>query len=419
MSPMLNRDIRVRCPLCNTKTQIIHCVECLSSGKFYHSQDGEEGERYIDKCVNVFRIRGRMKLLEQDILQLTEEKQRESLLMLQITEQKRKNECLRNTTYEIRNKVALLQKKCQRVDSLIEHKGRVNQRYKSSMLPAQEILNSTKTKAALHCKELKDLSIRLQAQSSALTDDLLRYIFPLEYLGERVSGDGGGHALQLMLQAPEGSMWSIDDAYSFPLYSVSRLLIPGSGSLLNFLSKEVQVTDEVQYVECPDWTVSGDRQSCSVINITAALSHVTLLTNIIACLMHVVLPHHLSHAEFNDHDLTEDVMNYLVTKLNINVVVLCVAVGVPPGRLNPLSCTLKNLTLAVSELSRAEVGKPITLSDTVYQELRSGARALTSLRSYSRCKNFLPYLNSGLHENGEHILNDYHIVSSVDLDNST
>ncbi|XP_018013261.1 beclin 1-associated autophagy-related key regulator-like [Hyalella azteca] len=413
-SSMLNRDVRVRCPLCNAKSQVIYCVECLNSGTFCHSQYESDGERYMDICVNVFRIRGKMKLLEQKILELDQEKQRASLLMIQIEKQKKKNENMQNTAIELKRNNDLLHKKSQRTDSMIEHRHRINLRYRSSMAPAKEMLASTKKKASMHYKELQDISGRLKVHSCALIDDLLRFVFPLEYLGERHSGEGAG-PLQLMMQAPEGSLWSIDDAYSFSLYSISKLLIPGSGSLLNFIPSDVHTSDEVVEATCPDWAVGRDQMPCRVLSITAALTHVTLLVNIIACLMQVVLPHHLSHAEFNDHDLTEEVLNFLLTKLSINVVVLATAVGVAPDSLSSLHCIVKNLVLVIKHLSHAKISPAVHLSEAAYRELHRGSGALT-LRSYTRCKNFLPYLNSALHENTEQLLYDYHVVSSLDLD---
>lgn len=46
------REVKVRCPLCNTRTTAIYCVDCINTGRFSHSKGGYD-ERLVSTMYSV------------------------------------------------------------------------------------------------------------------------------------------------------------------------------------------------------------------------------------------------------------------------------------------------------------------------------------------------------------------------------
>lgn len=371
----------------------------------------------MDKRVNEVRLRGKIELLRQEIVKWEPTRLRAARLEAQIEQREKKNQHLKKVVEDLREKIRDSRKQCAKTDVANDNRRKGNERWRDSMLPSSEVLNTTKTKASLSRNELRDYCARLRRCRRGLMADLFHSVLPLKYLGDHtISGSG---ALDVMIEVVGSNVLEVEEAHPrVPIYSIAGLLLPDADNLLHFKATEVQCPSVVLRASCSvQHSSAGSLRRCHVLDLSAALANLTLLVNVLAGLSQLHLPHHLSHAEFTDPNLGDEALGCRVAKLNLNIVYFCLAAGIPEKKISRPSRTIKNIKLLLGHLPIQRDELSVVMTDSFEESLRSACRGVTHATCYraGAARYYIPYRNTPPHDAPESLLTDYHFVYSEDL----
>lgn len=225
------------------------------------------------------------------------------------------------------------------------------QKSHSSLPKMRTTYNANTEKVLARKQELKEQNLRLRDKRCTVINELVRYIFPVvELTAEGTSNsilslEASSLLMSTARALSEASQltymsgrWVHTDRYGNTLIKIVESTLPGNGDY------SAGVTSERQEL-C---SLADDSQRLTASNPTYAiisgLCHTTQLLHILSSVLMVTLPRKIAYSTFGCNDFSEKQLQQAVSRLNHNMLHLCVSQGVDTGQIISRH-TLYNLLL--------------------------------------------------------------------------
>lgn len=329
----------VRCPLCASKRTNFYCATCVVSGDFVHSTT-KLFERFSEKNLRLFALQRDNSECKSLIEQKTETKWHRHRLKEDIKLARNKIKYFRHVikqNIERRSQsLAILgklkssnNKRQQRLPEFADKASRMRSCADNFVVD----MAKTRDRLKLSWKELR-------LNQSVFVTSLHSDVFPLT----EVLPSGPYPQPDLMLDCLADAMrtsyihgrWVTGDRSGEVQYRLVTPLLSGSGDY-------TPVYAWIAGNKGGAGTGCGDRDvAFPAHNIAAGLALACQLVGLLARVLDVHLPARIQHQEFGVIETSEFRFARKVTKLNLNVVFLCLSQGMPPHQIQPCQ-TLSNL----------------------------------------------------------------------------
>lgn len=329
---------QVQCPLCVSKRNNFYCAECVTSGDFVHSTT-KLFERFSEKNLRLFALQ-RDNLETKNVIDRkttiawSKQRLKEDIKLARnkikfyrhVIKQNREN---KSQGLAILNKIkdSILRRQ-QRLPEFADKANRmkacVDNLEKDRICPIRDVLGLSR-------KELK-------LAQAAFVVSLFRDVFPLIEVLPNLSDPQPDLMLDCLADAMRTSYihgrWVTGERSGEVQYQLVAPLLPGSGDY----------TPVYAWIAGNNTTGAGGDSDIAypAHTIAAGLSLACQLVSLIAGLLDVHLPSRLQHQDFGVIETSEFRFALKVTKLNLNVVCLCLSTGLSPSEIRPTQ-TLHNL----------------------------------------------------------------------------
>ncbi|XP_025105995.1 beclin 1-associated autophagy-related key regulator-like isoform X2 [Pomacea canaliculata] len=336
-----------RCPLCAGTGGPFYCSSCTNSGLFIHSK-ATVPERYIDVRQR-FDLRNKERQLlaerikesvsKQEAIQVKQEevegcRQRIKLLKSAISSALTKNQQYKK---EFKRRCREREQKSERVQQFKQRTSKANRTLKVACQDLQNRRNQHEKESEVLCAERK-----------RAMHELVDCIFPMQEItpvfASSLGLDSEGLAQSTVTALKEACQtaylsghWVLTDHEGNTAFKIVESTVPGNGDYSAAISKGSQsmLGCEEQENEKRPW----ENPSNAVLT---ALSHLTQFTMTAADILQVFLPRRLCFSKFCGGELSERQLHSAVSRLNCNVLALCLSQGVDARQLS-LRLTVHNI----------------------------------------------------------------------------
>lgn len=358
------------CPLCFKSRKTFYCKICIRNGDFVRSST-HCIERYAEKHLRLLRIKKEKRDVETACEKLLQGRLKRAELVNEIEACKQRLKLLHLLIRDTRDRIA-------RKKSVTAQLKCDNNKIKNNTLPIYKdkvsrlhsIVNTNNDVVRSRKEDLAKLHIEFKKEASTRIKELVKYIFPITVVQPTKSQEDCDTVSELNEAATMAYLrgrWVLTDTLGELQHCIVAPTLPGSGD----------------YSAFNDWvTVAKDgvpQSNSDVVkrnpahNISAALTYTTQLVNILAFYLDVRLPTKLCYSDMRISELNPSKFKSRVSRLNLNVLHLCLSQNVHPDLLHP-SQTLQNILqlLECSDLGRLG---PIDVEPLVAQGLEDQLRS--------------------------------------------
>ncbi|KAL8611017.1 hypothetical protein ACOMHN_042633 [Nucella lapillus] len=326
-----------RCPLCFRSRRPLFCSECVRSGKF--SKSSGEPERYADLQERLDSVTKERIRLTERIRQGVAAKEERQAKRDEIEELKIRIRLLKWSIQEAQKRKADGEKYYAKQCATNKRNAEKLQKSHSSLPKMRATYNSNVDKVHIRKQEMTEQNARLRDKRCCVINELVRYIFPVvELTAEGTSNSVLSLEASSLLMSTARALseasqltymsgrWVHTDRYGNTLIKIVESTLPGNGDY------SAGVTSERQELA----SLADDNQRITASNPTYAvisgLCHTTQLLQILSSVLMVTLPRKIFYSTFGCNDFSEKQLQQAVSRLNHNMLHLCVSQGVDTGQ---------------------------------------------------------------------------------------
>nr|UXP86415.1 beclin-1 [Procambarus clarkii] len=349
-----NTNLRVeRCPLCNQKTKAFYCKECVRNGNFFHSRM-RLPVRYAEQKVRYLELRRNLQVKEKEVERLYQEKTQHLLLKAKIEEVKDRVELLRLVIDATKNNTAEVKTQNAEVFNINAARNKQLPLFLQRLSKVKQILHQYQEKIRDKKEQLAICEAQLKGVIRGNIRQLTRYIFPITEVKPARSMDTDPCSIDTVSAIAEASQttyvrgrWIHLGTSHETQYQIVHPLLPGSGDYSAYNLLCMNMGSEVEDIDV--------EEQAGGFHVSAGLTYLTQFVNTLAFYLDVTLPKKLCYSEFCRNELSEQQFARRVTRLNTNVLYLCLSQNVPATLLRPTH-TVSNL-LALLNTQVADLGR--------------------------------------------------------------
>jgi len=228
--------------------------------------------------------------------------------------------------------------------------------------------------------------------------ELVKYIYPISVVQPSRSQDSSGTVSALSEAATMAYMcgrWVTTDLSGQLHHCIVAPTLPASGDYSCYNDWVSASKDGV-----PMTNIESVDQN-QAYNISAALTYTTQLVSVIAFYLGIKLPNKLCYSDMCSNTLSESKFARRVSRLNLNVLHLCLSQNVPPELLHP-SQTLQNILHLLEAPDLGRIG-PVDVEPVVARALEDQLRVNLDTSSD----------DSGSEEDSDHLPLEWEAVPHV------
>ncbi|KAL5008839.1 hypothetical protein ScPMuIL_014420 [Solemya velum] len=360
-----------RCPLCVGCRKPYYCKKCVGSGCFVHSRDknsDKESERYSAKHAAWVAL----KTDKGEILQ----RFKSSVSKRHEIDQKRAD------IDECKRKIVLLKLAIAATKETVESgKNEVHQRKKENTSYMARTRRHAEKKAHIRdylsqwrgqherrqsdCTQVRD---QLMSERRSHVEKLVQYIFPVEQV--QSNSEVENMALSTVRALKDASQtayvkgrWVYTDNGGDMECRIVETKLPGNG---DYSAYHIWVAASRESDVSPN---PGERNPGH--NISAGLGHISQLLLLLAHILQINLPRRLCYSEFGKDEIPERQFNHVVSRLNQNILYLCLSQGVDHDYLHP-NHSLQNILRLLHSPALGSTG-PFEVTDDLSHSLDDSA----------------------------------------------
>ncbi|CAL4125730.1 unnamed protein product, partial [Meganyctiphanes norvegica] len=370
-----------RCPLCNQKTKAFYCKECVRNGNFYHSQL-KIPERILRQKTGHLSSSRERPMMEpgHEEKELTSAGHTRYLIKEKMAEVRDRIELMQRVVDNTRDSTKLIKKQSIEVANSNAKRKRDLPLFQQRLIKMCGILMQYQEKIGGKKEMLAISEAQLKGVVRGNIRQLTRYIFPITEVQPARSLDSDPEHLDTVSAIAEASQttyvrgrWVYTDTSHETQYRIVSPLLPGSGdySTYNLIAHGSSGLVSLSATIIKTVDLKGHPRSletCVNLSFLAPIYH----TQTQCCDIKKII-----HSEFCRHELSEAQFTRRVSRLNTNVIYLCLSQNVPPDMLRPLQTTSNLLTVLDTQSSDLGRQGSFEVFDTLLESMEEGMQEET------------------------------------------
>ncbi|KAL3286264.1 hypothetical protein HHI36_000774 [Cryptolaemus montrouzieri] len=313
-----------KCPLCHKFRKTFYCKECVHSGGFYRSKSVVT-EGYADKQKVLLELLLNKQSLENNCIQLLENRLKADILGSKIRSCKERNRILKLSVEEKQRKRIDYNKE---LSNLIDHndkRARFQAKCDSKVQEVEQYVEDERDKLISNRKNLREKKKEVKRLVKIRLQQLSKYIFPISKVYPKTELESSESDMVMALaEASQSSdlrgSWEYTENCGEMSYSIVAPTLPASG---NYTCYNMWLAQNREGNNVPSGSSSVMDHRNHAYSISAALTYTTQLVHILSFYLNVGLPFKVFYSDFCNRELTEQQFNTRVARLNANILYLC------------------------------------------------------------------------------------------------
>lgn len=319
------------------------CTKCVQSGNFIHSTSFIK-ESFVEKQIRLTNLRKALTLLDEKADIVFKNRKQYEDLACSIETKKKNIENLKHLIKEKQDSIKTDKETNEKLVKANKEKRYYLPRYEEKVKLLEDYVLSKIDEVTVAKKRHFEQFNELQKVVKQNIETLCRYIFPIKYISgpQDLRQDTEGVISEATHTVCVKGLWQLQDSGCTSCYVIvaPHLSSDGDYNIYNdwvLTNKETIPSSSNNNLQSETTTIGN-----SAYRISAALTYTAQLVQTLSFYLDVRLPYKLNFCDFCKVNMSEQMFNYKVNRLNANILYLCYSQKMKISQLQPTR-TLENL----------------------------------------------------------------------------